>query len=180
MLSEGNAAHPFGCDSPLLTIVVRQKAITIIICRGLSHPTRSFSRIVCRGQERPKDRGGTLRPDFQANTALDLGFFLKSQCHHKIQEDSCEEIEVKLAKRYTRMRIFLALILNFVLFHCQFCRINKIFGKEFFYWTIMGGATIIPSSLKTMRTEKKRFAKFFFFLITYDPLIFANNIFSKI
>ncbi len=51
-----------GCDSPLLTIMVRQKAITI--CRGLSHQTRSLSRIVCRGQEHPKGRKGTLRPDF--------------------------------------------------------------------------------------------------------------------
>jgi hypothetical protein len=33
-----------------------------------SHPTRSLSRIVCRGQERPKGRKGTLRPDFQAST----------------------------------------------------------------------------------------------------------------
>jgi hypothetical protein len=71
MLSEGNAAHPVRCDSPLqivmavwppffliqtfwvrcdsplLAIMVTQMAITI--CRGLSHPTRSLSRIVCRG-----------------------------------------------------------------------------------------------------------------------------------
>ncbi len=90
MLSEGNAAQLFGCDSPLqiemavwrpfclksnflagcdsplLTIMVRQKAITI--CKGLSHLTRSLSKIVCRGQERPKGKKGTLRPDFQANT----------------------------------------------------------------------------------------------------------------
>ncbi len=90
MLSEGNAALPIGCDSspqivltvgrpfclnltfwvrcdnPLLTIMVYQMAITI--CRELSHPTRSFIRIVCRGQERPKGSKGTLRPDFQANT----------------------------------------------------------------------------------------------------------------
>jgi hypothetical protein len=108
MFSECNADHPEGCDSPLqivmavwrpfclnsnflgrplLTIMVPQKAITI--CRGLSHPTRSLSRTVCRGQERPKGRKGALRPDFQA---LDL--CLKSPCHHMIQEDSCEEIQV--------------------------------------------------------------------------------------
>ncbi len=46
-----------GCDSPLLTIMVRKKAITV--CRGLSHTTRSLSRIVCRGQKRPKGRKGT-------------------------------------------------------------------------------------------------------------------------
>ncbi len=99
MLSEGNAAHPVGCgsplqivmavwrpfcwiqnfwvrcDSPLLIIMVHQKAITI--CRGLSHPTRSLSRIVCRGKERPKGRKGTLRPDILANTTVYLGFFKK-------------------------------------------------------------------------------------------------------
>ncbi len=85
-----NSNFLVGCDSPLLTIMVHQKAITI--CRGLSHPTRSLSRIVCRGQERPKGRKGTLRLDFQANTSP--GIFVKSQCHHKIQEDSCEEFQV--------------------------------------------------------------------------------------
>jgi hypothetical protein len=46
-----------GCDSPLLTTMLVQKAITI--CRGLSHLTRPLSRIVCRGQERHKGRKGT-------------------------------------------------------------------------------------------------------------------------
>ncbi len=27
---------------------------------------------------------------------LDLGFFLKSQCHHKVREGGCKEIQVKL------------------------------------------------------------------------------------
>jgi hypothetical protein len=53
------------------------------------------------------------------------------------------------------MRIFLALILNFVLFQCWLCINNKILVKIFFDWTIMGGATIIPRSLKTTRNEKK-------------------------
>jgi hypothetical protein len=35
-------------DSPLLTIILSQKAITI--WRGLSDPIRSLSRIVCRGR----------------------------------------------------------------------------------------------------------------------------------
>ncbi len=52
-----------------------QMAITI--CRGLSHPHRSLSRIVCRGQEGPKSSKGTLRPDFQANTRIKI--FLKPQ-----------------------------------------------------------------------------------------------------
>jgi len=42
------------------------------ICRGLSHPTRILGRIVCSGQELPKSRKGTLKPDFQA--ILDIGF----------------------------------------------------------------------------------------------------------
>jgi hypothetical protein len=52
------------------------------------------------------------------------------------------------------MRIFLASILNFVLFQCSLCINNKISVKNFFDWTIMGGATIIPRSLKTTRNEK--------------------------
>ena len=31
---------------------------------------------------------------------------------------------------------------------------NKVLVKHFFDWTIMGGATIIPRSLKTTRNEK--------------------------
>jgi hypothetical protein len=62
-----------GCDS-LLQIVMavwlasnlkKVHPMAITICRGLSHPTRSLSRIVCRGQEGPKGSKGTLRPDFQ-------------------------------------------------------------------------------------------------------------------
>jgi hypothetical protein len=53
------------------------------------------------------------------------------------------------------MRIFLASILNFVLFQCYLCINNKILVKIFFDWTTMGGATIIPRSLKTTRNEKK-------------------------
>ncbi len=82
-----------GCDSPQLIIMVPQKAITI--CRGLSHPTRLLSRIVCRGQERPKAEKALSC--LISKPILDLGFFLKSQCHHKIKEGSCEEIQVKLA-----------------------------------------------------------------------------------
>ncbi len=73
-----------GCDADavMLTIMavrhdsnlekVGQKAITI--CSGLSHPTRSLSRIDSRGEEGPKARKGTLRPDFQANTRLEIFF----------------------------------------------------------------------------------------------------------
>jgi hypothetical protein len=53
------------------------------------------------------------------------------------------------------MRIFLASILNFVLFQCYLCINNKILVKTFFDWTITRGATIIPRSPKTTRNEKK-------------------------
>jgi hypothetical protein len=51
---------------------------------GNATPIRSLSRTVCRGQEGPTGSKGTLRPDFQANTRP---MILKSQCHHKIQEE---------------------------------------------------------------------------------------------
>ncbi len=51
---------------------------------------------------------------------------------------------------------------NFFGFDFEFCTIsmlvmhnNKILVEHFFDWTIMGGATIIPRSLKTTRNEKK-------------------------
>jgi hypothetical protein len=53
------------------------------------------------------------------------------------------------------MCIFLASILNFVLFQCRLCINNKILVNKFFDWTIMGGATIIPRSLKNTQNEKK-------------------------
>ncbi len=82
------------CDSPLLTIMVRQKAITI--CKRLSHPTRSLSRKICRGQEHSKGRKGTLRPDFQANTRARIIFFTANvnTRYRKTVADSCEEIQV--------------------------------------------------------------------------------------
>ena len=50
---------------------------------------------------------------------------------------------------------------NFFGFDFEFCPISllvmqkkKILGEIFFDWTIMGGATIIPRSLKTTRNEK--------------------------
>jgi hypothetical protein len=45
----------------------------------------------------------------------------------------------------------------------------------------MGGATIIPRSLKTTRNEKnfQDSPNFLFLKIIYNPLIFANNRFSK-
>jgi hypothetical protein len=46
------------------------------------------------------------------------------------------------------MRIFLASILNFVLFQCYLCINNKILVKNLFDLAIMGGVTIIPRSLR--------------------------------
>jgi hypothetical protein len=64
------------------------------------------------------------------------------------------------------MRIFLALILNFVLFQCWLCINNKILVKIVFDWTLMGGATIILRSPRTTRNGKffqDRPNKFLFF-----------------
>jgi hypothetical protein len=82
MVSEGNASHPGKCDSPLQIVIWKKVCrMAIIICRGLSHPTRSFSRIVCKGPKGSKD---TLRPDYLANTRPRiLFFFLKSKCCSK-------------------------------------------------------------------------------------------------
>ncbi len=54
--------------------------------------------------------------------------------------------------------------------------------KKMFDWTILGGATIIPRSLKTTGNEKyfQDRPNIFYFKIIYDPEIFANNRFSKI
>jgi hypothetical protein len=85
MLSEGNAHpvclqivmavwYPFCLNSNFLGRGWQPSADNngvpkaITIWRGLSHLTRSLSRIVCRGQECPKGIKGTLRPDFQINT----------------------------------------------------------------------------------------------------------------
>jgi hypothetical protein len=42
----------------------------------------------------------------------------------------------------------------FTISYCKSCINNKISVKNLFDWTIMGGATIIPRSLKTTRNEK--------------------------
>jgi hypothetical protein len=102
-----------GCDNPMQIVTavwcasnlkkMRQTAITI--CRGLSHPTRSLSRIVCRGQEGPKDSKDTLRPDFQVNTRPRIFFKANVTTKKtKIQEDSCKEIQVYLIN----LRLFLS------------------------------------------------------------------------
>jgi hypothetical protein len=46
----------------------------------------------------------------------------------------------------------------------EFCTIYiKIFGKIFFDWSMMGGATIVPRSLKTKRNRNfSRWARIFF------------------
>jgi hypothetical protein len=97
MFSEGNAAHPVSRDSPLQIVIDirrfflfellgrRDCTLQIVmaiwptlklkksapnghtIIRRLSHPARSPSRIVCRGQEGHKGSKGTFRPDFQAD-----------------------------------------------------------------------------------------------------------------
>jgi hypothetical protein len=53
------------------------------------------------------------------------------------------------------MRIFLASILNFVLFHCYLCQNIKILQKKLFDWACIGGGTIFPRSPRTTGNEKK-------------------------
>ncbi len=53
-----------------------------------------------------------------------------------------------------KIEIFLASILKFVIFLCQLCQNIKILQKKFLDWASIGGATIIPRSLKTTRNEK--------------------------
>jgi hypothetical protein len=66
------------------------------------------------------------------------------------------------------MRIFLVLILNFVLFQCLLCINNKILGKKIFDWTILGGAMIIPGSLRTTRKEKNfKIGQIFFYFLNH-------------
>jgi hypothetical protein len=62
----------------------RQTAITIY--NGLSHPTRSLSRIVCRGKEPPIGSKGILRPDFQANNRPMI--FLKANVTTRYRKES--------------------------------------------------------------------------------------------
>ncbi len=92
MLSEGNATHPFGCDSPLQIVMAVWRPFCLnsnflgrvwqpsaanngapkghyYLQRAVT-PTRSLSRIVCRVQEAEKELWGLIyRP------ILDVGFF---------------------------------------------------------------------------------------------------------
>jgi hypothetical protein len=54
------------------------------------------------------------------------------------------------------MRIFLASILNFVLFHFLLCINNEILGKNFFDWTNMGELRLFRIALR-LRGLKKIF-----------------------
>ncbi len=86
--------------------MVCQKAITI--CRGLSHLTRSLSRIDCREQRSPKDRKGTLRPDFQASSTVDQGFFLKPMSPQDIGRQLCRNPGIVSLKVHKREKFFVS------------------------------------------------------------------------
>ncbi len=80
------------------------------------------------------------------------------------------------------MRILLASILNFVLFICYFCLNIKILEKNV-DWTNIGGAMIVPRSLKTKGTKKKfqdRPNFFFFFKSLMNPLYLLKIVFPKL
>jgi hypothetical protein len=52
------------------------------------------------------------------------------------------------------MRIFLASILNFVLFQCYLFQNIKILQKKLFDWASIEGGMIFPRSPRTTRNEK--------------------------
>ncbi len=60
----------YGCLAQFILKKVHLTAITI--CSGLSHPTRSLSRIVCRGRSAPKAVKALW--GLISSTILDLGF----------------------------------------------------------------------------------------------------------
>ncbi len=70
---------------------VCQTATTICSGLPLPHPTRSHSRIICRGREGPQGSNFTLRPAFQAKAWL--CFIKKNPMHHKKQQGGCKEIQ---------------------------------------------------------------------------------------
>ncbi len=84
-----------------------------------------------------------------------------------------------LSKGTQEGEYFLLRFYNFILIRCQLGLNIKILEKLFFDCTIIGGATIVPRSLKTKR-NKKFLKVFFYFLIINDSFKFANNIFSRI
>ncbi len=51
------------------------------------------------------------------------------------------------------MRIFLALILKFVLFRRKLCINVKVLFKKFFGWTIIGGDRIVLRILRLRRMK---------------------------
>jgi hypothetical protein len=90
MLSEGNAAYPVGCDNHLQIVMevwcpfglnsnflgrVWQHSIDIngvpkghyYLQRAVTPNQITHLKRVCRGQEHPKGRKGTLKPDFWAS-----------------------------------------------------------------------------------------------------------------
>ncbi len=94
-----------GCDSPLLAIMTvwhasdSKKSVPnghYYLQRAVTHDqiTQQSSLVKSGG---PQSSNGTFRPDFQANTRAQD--FYESQCHHKIQEGGCKEIQVQLSLR---------------------------------------------------------------------------------
>jgi hypothetical protein len=80
------------------------------------------------------------------------------------------------------MRIFLASILNFVLFHCLLCQNIKILPNIFFDSASIGGGTIFPRSPRTRRNEKifcGRSKKYFLIFSFMNPSYEQILVFSK-
>jgi hypothetical protein len=76
----------------------------------------------------------------------------------------------------------LALILKFVLFLCKLRQNIKILQKNFVDWAILGGGTIFPRSLKTMRNKncfQPRPKNFFLSTSYMTPLSLLKIVFPK-
>ena len=75
MFSDGNAAHPIGCDSPLQPVMAVWRASNLKnkVRHMRQTNCRSLGRIICRGLEGPRGSKGTLisRP------IQDLEFFME-------------------------------------------------------------------------------------------------------
>jgi hypothetical protein len=100
MFSEGNAALSFVCDSSLQIVMaiwhasnlkkLRQRPL--LFTEGCHTLTDHSAELFAEGRRALKAIKSLLGPI--SSPILDLGFFLKSQCHHKIQEDSCKDIQL--------------------------------------------------------------------------------------
>jgi hypothetical protein len=118
---------------------------------------------------------------FMLHSLLWLWSYLRSSlCPYYVDAKRGAAYKVSHSWQDLRLKVhknehFLAPIFKFVVFHCKLCLNIKILGKHFFDQSIMGGATIVPHSLKTKRNKKKfqdRPKIFFIFSKSYMTLLY--------